>query len=65
MILIEATAVGGARQRLVLLPGLLAAGIGTLVSLGMGSFTGLSSRDYALGPLPLPHFGHPDIAQFG
>ena len=65
VILIEATAVGGARQRLVLLPGLLAAGIGTLVSLGMGSFTGLSSRDYALGPLPLPHFGHPDIAQFG
>ena len=65
MILIEATAVGGARQRLVLLPGLLAAGIGTLVSLGMGSFTGLSSRDYALGPLPLPHYSHPDIAQFG
>ena len=65
VILIEATAVGGARQRLVLLPGLLAAGIGTLVSLGMGSFTGLSSRDYALGPLPLPHYGHPDIAQFG
>ena len=31
----------------------------------MGSFSGLSSRDYALGPLPLPHFGHPDIAQFG
>ncbi len=65
VILIEATAIGGARLPLVLLPGLLAAGIGTLVSLGMGSFTGLSSRDYALGPLPLPHFGHPDIAQFG
>ena len=65
VILIEATALGGARQRLVLLPALLAAGIGTLVSIGMGSFTGLSSRDYALGALPLPHFGHPDIAQFG
>ena len=65
VILIEATAIGGARLPLVLLPGLLAAGIGTLVSLGMGSFTGLSSRDYALGPLPLPHFAHPDIAQFG
>ena len=61
VILIEATALGGARQRLVLLPALL----GTLVSIGMGSFTGLSSRDYALGALPLPHFGHPDIAQFG
>ena len=65
VILVEATAIGGPRLPLVLLPGLLAAGIGTLVSLGMGSFTGLSSRDYALGPLPLPHFGHPDIAQFG
>ena len=65
VILIEATAIGGARLPLVLLPALLAAGIGTLVSIGMGSFTGLSSRDYALGPLPLPHFGHPDIAQFG
>ena len=65
VILIEAAAIGGARLPLVLLPGLLAAGIGTLVSIGMGSFTGLSSRDYALGPLPLPHYGHPDIAQFG
>ena len=65
VILIEATAIGGARLPLVLLPGLLAAGIGTLVSIGMGSFTGLSSHDYALGPLPLPHYGHPDIAQFG
>ena len=65
VILIEATAIGGARLPLVLLPGLLAAGIGTLVSVGMGSLTGLSSRDYALGPLPLPHFAHPDIAQFG
>ena len=65
VILIEAAAIGGARLPVVLLPGVLAAGIGTLVSLGMGSFSGLSSRDYALGPLPLPHFGHPDIAQFG
>ena len=65
VILIEATAIGGARLPLVLLPGLLAAGIGTLVSLGMGSFTGLSSSDYAIGPLPLPHFVHPDIGQLG
>ena len=65
VILIEATAIGGARLPLVLLPGLLAAGIGTLVSIGMGSFTGLSSRDYALGPLPLPHFGHPTSLSSG
>ena len=46
-------------------PGLLAAGIGTLVSIGMGSFTGLSNSAYALGPLSLPHFAHPTIGQFG
>jgi hypothetical protein len=43
VILIEATGIGGPRLRLILLPGLLAAGIGTLVSLGIGSFTGLST----------------------
>jgi H+/Cl- antiporter ClcA len=65
VILIEASGIGGPRLPLILLPGLLAAGIGTLVSIGMGSFTGLSSSAYALGPLDLPHFGHPTIGQFG
>jgi H+/Cl- antiporter ClcA len=65
VILIEATAIGGPRLQLVLVPGLLAAGIGTLVAIGMGSFTGLSTSAFALGVLELPHFGHPDIAEFG
>jgi H+/Cl- antiporter ClcA len=65
VILIEATGIGGARLPLVVVPGLLAAGIGSLLSVGLGSFTGLSSASYALGALPLPHFGHPTIAQFG
>lgn len=65
VLLIEATGIGGARLPLVLLPGLLGAGIGTLVSIGIGSFTGLSSSAYALGVLHLPAFNHPDIAQFG
>lgn len=65
VILIEAAGIGGPRLPLVLVPGLLGAGIGTLVSIGMGSFTGLSSSAYALGPLQLPAFGHPDIAEFG
>jgi H+/Cl- antiporter ClcA len=65
VILIEATGIGGARLPMVLVPGLLAAGIGTLVSIGLGSFTGLSSSAYALSALPLPHFGHPTIAEFG
>jgi H+/Cl- antiporter ClcA len=50
---------------LILVPGLLAAGIGSLVSLGMGSFTGLSNSAYALSALPLPSFGHPHLGNFG
>ncbi len=65
VILIEAAGIGGPQLPLVVIPGLLAAGIGALVSLGMGSFTGLSTSAYALPPLSLPAFGHPNIAQFG
>jgi H+/Cl- antiporter ClcA len=65
VILIEAAGIGGPRLPLILLPGLLAAGIGSLVSLGMGSFTGLSSSAYALGALPLPSFDRPTVASFG
>ena len=54
----------GERLQLVLVPGLLAAGIGSLVSLGLGSWTGLSTSDYALGALVLPAFARPDIADF-
>ncbi len=65
VILIEAAGIGGAQLPLVVVPGLLAAGIGSLVSLGVGSFTGLSTSAYALPPLTLPSFGHPTPAQFG
>lgn len=65
VILIEATGLGGQRLPLILIPGLMAAGIGSLVAIGMGSFTGLSTSAFALGVLQLPHFGHPDIAEFG
>ncbi|MBV9338459.1 MAG: chloride channel protein, partial [Solirubrobacterales bacterium] len=65
VLLIEATAIGGPRLRIVLVPGLLAAGIGTLVSLGIGHFTGLSTSAYALGPLPLSATHHPQVGEFG
>jgi H+/Cl- antiporter ClcA len=65
VLMIEVMGIGGPRLPVVIVPGLLGAGIGTLVSIGMGSFTGLSSSAYALGPVAVPHFGHPDIAQFG
>src|SRR4051812_14327779 len=64
VLLIEATGLGGARQRMVLLPGLLAAGIGSLVSIGVGSLSGLSAADYALGPLDLPQFNEPTVVEF-
>jgi H+/Cl- antiporter ClcA len=65
IIVIEAAGLGGPTLPLLLLPGLLAAGIGSLVSIGMGSWTGLSTSAYALGPLSLPAFARPDIADFG
>jgi H+/Cl- antiporter ClcA len=64
VILIEATGLGRSRLPIVLIPGLVGAGIGALVSLGIGSFTGLSSSAYALGPLPLPVFHHPTAGNF-
>ena len=66
IIMIEVIGLGGPRLTLVLLPGLLSAGIGSLVSLGMGSWTGLSTSAYALGPVEgLAKFPRPDIADFG
>jgi H+/Cl- antiporter ClcA len=64
MIMIEATGLGGARLPLVMLPGLLAAGIGWLVSLGMGSWTGLSTSAISLSVFPLPAFDRPDFLDF-
>ena len=65
VLLIEAAGIGGAQLPLILLPGLLAAGIGSLISLGIGGFTGLSTKAYALGALPLPTFDHLHAANFG
>ena len=65
VIIIEATALGGPRRLLVVVPGLLASGIGTLLAIGMGSWTGLNRSHIALEPLHLPAFTHPTIGQFG
>jgi H+/Cl- antiporter ClcA len=64
VIVIEATGLGGPRLPVVLVPGLLAAGIGSLVLIGMWSWTGLSSSDIALGTLDLPTFARPDVTDF-
>jgi H+/Cl- antiporter ClcA len=64
VLMIEVSGLGGSRLRLILIPGLLAAGIGSLISIGMGSWTGLSTSAYALGPLTLPAFARPDVTDF-
>jgi H+/Cl- antiporter ClcA len=64
VILIEAAGLDREKLQIVLPTGLLAAGIGGLVSVGMGQWTGLSTSDYALGTLDLPSFARPDVADF-
>jgi hypothetical protein len=64
VLLLEALGLDREKLPLILLPGLLAAGIGSLISIGMGSLTGLSTSAYALGPLPVPTLDQPALADF-
>jgi H+/Cl- antiporter ClcA len=64
LILIEAAGLGGPTLPLILLPALLSAGIGSLVYLGMGQLTGLSTSAYALNPLDLPAMPQLTVVDF-
>jgi H+/Cl- antiporter ClcA len=64
VLIIEAVGLGGPILSVVLLPGLLSAGIGSLVFIGLGSWTGLSTAAWALSPFPLPSFGGPGWGDF-
>jgi H+/Cl- antiporter ClcA len=64
VLLVEAAGLGGPRLPLVLIPGLMAAGIGTLVETGMGSWTGVETSDISLGVLPVSDFPRPDLVEF-
>lgn len=64
VIIIEAAGLGGPSLPLILLPGLLASGIGSLAFVGVGSLTGLSSGAYALPPLTLPDYPTPSVTDF-
>jgi chloride channel protein, CIC family len=64
VLILEASGLGGATLPLVLLPGLVAAGIGSLVFIGLGSFSGFSTAAWALSPFPLPSFGGPGWGDF-
>ena len=62
-LLMEASGLGGPMLGLVLLPGLLAAGIGSLIFIGLDSLTGLGT--FSLAIPGLPPFGQPTVAEFG
>jgi hypothetical protein len=64
VILIEGAGLGGPTLPLIVLPGLLAAGIGSLVYLGMGYLTGLSTSAYAISPLTLASMPHLTVVDF-
>src|SRR5262249_4434842 len=65
VVIIQAAGLGGAMLPLVLLPGLIAAGIGSLLFIGLGDWTGLSTSAWALTPLNLAPFPGPDGSDFG
>jgi H+/Cl- antiporter ClcA len=62
-LLMEASGLGGPMLVLVLLPGLLSAGIGTLIFIGLDNWTGLGT--FSLAVPGLPHFGQLTVAEFG
>jgi H+/Cl- antiporter ClcA len=62
-LLMEASGLGGATMGLVLVPGLLASGVGALIFIGLDSLTGLGT--FSLAIPSLPPFGRPDLAEFG
>jgi H+/Cl- antiporter ClcA len=62
-LLMEASGLGGPMMSMVLVPGLVASGVGALIFIGLDSLTGLGT--FALTLPGLPHFSRPDVAEFG
>ena len=62
-LLMEAAGIGGAAMELVLVPGLLAAGVGALVFTGLGHWSGLGTFSLAIGRLP--PFTRPSLEEIG
>jgi H+/Cl- antiporter ClcA len=62
-LLLEASGLGGPMLGLVLVPGLLAAGLGALIFLGLDSLSGLGALSLTIPNLP--PFDHLTVAMFG
>jgi H+/Cl- antiporter ClcA len=61
-LLMEASGLGGPMMQLVLVPGLLAAGVGSLMFIGLNAWTGLGT--FSLAILGLPPAGTPTAGEF-
>jgi H+/Cl- antiporter ClcA len=62
-LLMEASGLAGPTMALVLVPGLVAAGVGSLIFVGLDSWTGLGT--FSLVIPDLPAVGSPTLAEFG
>ena len=61
-LLMEVSGLGGAMLGVVLVPGLLAAGVGSLIFVGLNSWTGFGT--FSLAVPDIPTFTTPDVAEF-
>ncbi len=61
-LLMEAAGLGGSMMGIVLLPGLLAAGVGSLIYVGLDNWTGFGTFSLAISGLP--PVGSPTLGQF-
>lgn len=62
-LLMEMAGLGGPMMEIVLVPGLLAAGVGSLIFVGLNDLTGFGS--FSLTVSSIPHVGAPTGAEFG
>jgi chloride channel protein, CIC family len=62
-LLLEAAGLGGPMLGVVLVPGLLAAGVGTLIFIGLDEITGFGT--FSLAVPGMPPFDRPTLAMFG
>ena len=61
-LLMEMAGLGGPMMELVLVPGLLSAGVGALIFVGLDNLTGFGTFSLNVGPLP--HVGSPTGSEF-
>ena len=61
-LLMEAAGLGGGLLSIILVPGLLAAGIGSLIFIGLDSWVGFGT--FTLAVSPIPHVGSPNGDEF-